>query len=44
MTYEEHEAFYRQIAQDAQLEPWEMDRLLYGFKDHCVAAIGRTAA
>lgn len=40
-TYEEHEAFYRQIAQDAQLEPWEMDRLLYGFKDHFLAAIGR---
>ena len=38
-TYDEHEAFYRQVAQDAKLEPWEMDRLLYGFKDHFLSAI-----
>jgi hypothetical protein len=43
-TYDEHEAFYRQIAQDARLEPWEMDRLLYRFKDHFLIAIDGAAA
>lgn len=38
-TYGEHEAFYCQIAADAGLEAWEVDRLLYWFRDHFVSSI-----
>jgi hypothetical protein len=41
-TYGDHERFYRDIAREARLEPWEVDRLLYQFRDHFIAAI-RTA-
>jgi hypothetical protein len=33
-SYNEHEQFYVDIARDAGLEPWELDRLLYWFRDH----------
>jgi hypothetical protein len=38
-TYADHEAFYQEVAADAGLEPWELDRLLYQFKAHFLAAI-----
>ena len=38
-SYDEHETFYREIAGEAQLEPWEVDRLLYEFKNDFLAAI-----
>jgi len=40
-TYAEHEAFYRQIAADAGLEAWEVDRLLYWYRDHFLNSIAR---
>lgn len=30
--YNEHEEFYQSIAEDLNLEPWELDRLMYNFK------------
>ena len=42
--YVEHEAFYYQIATESNLEPWEVDRLLYWFRDHFVSAIRRANA
>jgi hypothetical protein len=42
-TYDDHENFYRDIAREARLEPWEVDRLLYHFRDDFLAAI-RAAA
>jgi hypothetical protein len=38
-TYEAHEQFYRDIADEVRLEPWEVDRLLYQFRDYFLAAI-----
>ena len=38
--YPKSEAFYCRIARDAGLEPWELDRLLYNFTDHFLAAVG----
>ncbi len=37
--YAEHEGFYCQVAAESNLEPWEVDRLLYWFRDHFVNAI-----
>ena len=37
--YADHEAFYCAVAQDAKLEPWEVDRLLYRFQSNFLAAI-----
>lgn len=37
--YREHEAFFQQVAEEADLEPWELDRLLYQFTDHFLTAI-----
>ena len=37
--YQAHEAFFQEIAGDAGLEPWELDRLLYQFTDHFLKAI-----
>ena len=37
--YESYESFFVAIAADAGLEPWELDRLLYKFTDHFLAAI-----
>jgi hypothetical protein len=42
-TYDEHERFYQELASDARLEPWELDRLLYEFKEHFLAEIQRAA-
>ena len=42
-TYEEHEAFYQTVATEAGLEPWALDRLLYGFRDHFLKRLGATA-
>jgi thermostable 8-oxoguanine DNA glycosylase len=42
-TYDEHENFYREIAREVQLEPWEVDRLLYQFRDDFLAAIRKAA-
>lgn len=38
-SYAEHETFYCAVASDAGLEPWEVDRLLYQFRDHFIEAI-----
>ena len=38
-TYGEHENFYRDIAREVELEPWEVDRLLYHFRDDFLTAI-----
>jgi hypothetical protein len=38
-TYEEKGRFYREIAQQAGLQGWELDRLLYNYTDHFLAAI-----
>src|SRR5215213_2513993 len=37
--YADHEAFYRQLASDAGLQPWELDRLLYQFNGPILARI-----
>lgn len=37
--YSDTEAFFCTIAKEAELEPWELDRLLYNFNDHFLAAI-----
>jgi hypothetical protein len=37
--YSQHENFYRQIARDANLEAWAVDRLLFGFTDYFETAI-----
>jgi hypothetical protein len=39
-NYADHEAFYCEIAREAKLEPWEVDRLLYQFRDDFLRAIG----
>jgi hypothetical protein len=33
-SYEEHERFYQEIAREAGLLTWEVDRLLYNYKDY----------
>lgn len=38
-TYEEEERFYQEIANEVGLQSWELDRLLYNYKDHFLAAI-----
>ena len=37
--YVDHEQFYQELARDAGLQPWELDRLLYHFNDDILAAI-----
>ena len=37
--YEEHEQFYLEIAHAAHINGWELDRLLYNFRDHYLAAV-----
>ncbi len=39
-SYAGEEEFYRQIAEDAAREPWEVDRLVYNFKDELMEGIG----
>lgn len=38
--YQEQELFYRTVARDAGITPWEMDRLLYNYNAHFVRSIG----
>jgi len=38
-TYEEEERFYQEIAQEAGISGWELDRLLYNYTDHFLSAI-----
>jgi hypothetical protein len=38
-TYEEEERFYQGIAKEADLQGWELDRLLYNYTDHFKSAI-----
>lgn len=38
-TYEAHEEFYRQLARDAGMDAWDLDRLLFNYRDHFLAAI-----
>lgn len=38
-TYKEHESFYQDIAKEAGLSGWELDRLLYNYTDKFLAAI-----
>jgi len=33
-SYEEHEKFYQMIARECGLLTWEVDRLLYNYKDY----------
>jgi N-glycosylase/DNA lyase len=38
-TFEEEERFYQDIAKEAGLQGWELDRLLYEYTDHFLAVI-----
>ena len=38
-NYREHEQFYLDIAAEAGLDGWELDRLLYNFKDTFLAGL-----
>jgi hypothetical protein len=38
--YKAYEEFYCGVAREAALEPWELDRLLYNFTGHFLAAVG----
>lgn len=37
--YDKHEQFYQDIAKEAGLQGWELDRLLYNYRDHFLSAI-----
>jgi|GEM_PF-1480203 len=39
--YAEHERFYQAIAREAGLQGWELDRLLYHFKDELLAKLSQ---
>jgi hypothetical protein len=41
-TYAEHERFYQDIACDAGLDGWELDRLLYNFTDELLQRLDTT--
>lgn len=41
MYYEEHEKFYQEIAKECGLLTWEIDRLLYNYKDYFLDEIKR---
>ncbi len=38
-TFKEEEQFYQEIAEEAGLEGWELDRLLYNYKDYFLTTI-----
>jgi hypothetical protein len=40
-AYEDHERFYQELASDAGLQPWELDRLLYHFNNEILARLTR---
>ena len=42
--YPQAEALFCAIASDADLEPWELDRVLYNFTDHFLGIIERSEA
>lgn len=42
-SYREAEEFFCAIARDAELEPWELDRLLYEFNDDFLQLVRRPA-
>jgi hypothetical protein len=39
--YADHERFYQELARDAELQPWELDRLLYHFNEQFLIALGQ---
>ena len=39
ISYEVHEALFREIADEANITPWSLDRLLYSFKKHYIDAM-----
>jgi len=41
--YHEVESFFCQVAEESGLEAWELDRLLYNYKDHFLAVIAHAA-
>lgn len=42
--YDEHERFYQDIAEEAGLQGWELDRLLFNFTDHFLTVISASKA
>ena len=38
-NYAEHEKFYLEVAKDAGINGWELDRLLFNFKDEFMAKL-----
>jgi hypothetical protein len=40
-TYEEEEQFYRVVARQAGVNGWELDRMLYGFRDKIISELGK---
>jgi hypothetical protein len=42
-TYDEHEAFYQDVAQEAGIDGWDLDRLLYNFRDDLLRSIKTVA-
>lgn len=43
MEYEDEERYYIALARRVGLEPWELDRLLYGFKDDVLRELSAVA-
>ena len=41
-TYEEHEAFYREVARDAGMDAWDLDRIMYRFQGELLSAVRRS--
>jgi thermostable 8-oxoguanine DNA glycosylase len=39
-NYDEHEQFYKDIAREAGLQGWELDRLLYNHRDEFLTSVG----
>jgi len=40
-SYEEEEQFYRGVARQAGVNSWELDRMLYGFRDQIISELGK---
>jgi hypothetical protein len=38
--YKEHEGFYQEMAKEAKLQAWELDRILYNYRDKLLADLG----
>jgi hypothetical protein len=43
-TYADHERFYQDIAHEAGLDGWDLDRLLYNFRDDIIMTLQSTTA